>query len=315
MTDAVATGGAQTFERISAVITVHNSASVLPTCLESLRHIPRIVIVDNASTDDSVEVAMRCHPGVEVVSNPDNSGLPIAINLGLAHVSTEYVLLMNPDAGIAPDCLGHLERDLDDCPAAAAAAPLITNARGNPEIDVMGPGEHNHHKIAVPPDGPFCTWFVTLAMALWRREVLEALGGLDENIFLYQEDADICVRATQAGHTFILDPRAECDHFGGASEGMSVKTRWRKDWNQTWSTFYYEDKHGAPGSGTELARRMVGPCTLKALLGVLLLRRKMVVGYLAKASAARRYASGGASWRREGAGPQAELARRRAHEG
>lgn len=300
-------GGEGMFDRVTAVITVHNSARVLPDCLGSLRHIPRIVIVDNASSDDSAEVARRCHPGVEVVRNPDNSGLPVATNLGLARVATDYVLLMNPDAGVSADCLDILQRNLDENPSVAAAAPLIYNNRGNPEIDVMGPLERHHHKIAVQPEGPFGTWFVTLAMALWRRSVLKELGGLDENIFLYQEDADICLRATRAGYGFILDPRATCDHFGGASEGMSSKTRWRKDWNQTWGTFYYEDKHGEPGSGMALARRSLAPFVLKALMGLLLLRRKTVIGYLAKASAAWRYINGGPSWGRRGTGPQAAL--------
>lgn len=296
-------------DRVTVVATVYNSSKVLPTSLGSLRDVPRVIVVDNNSTDGTAEVARASHPGVEVIHNPHNSGITIATNLGFNAATTEYILHINPDTQMVPGCVEALVAIMDANPNAAGAAPLIVNNRGHQEVDVMGAGEHNHRKISQAPEGPFCTWFVTGAVVLWRRSVLQQINGFDENIFLYEDDADLCMRSVKAGYMFILDPTYTVHHFGGRSEKISNKTRYRKDWNQTWSSYYYEDKHGAPGSGMAKARRSLVPLALKTALGVLLMRRKMVVGYAAKTAATWRYLTGGPSWLRTGPGPQRNIPR------
>jgi N-acetylglucosaminyl-diphospho-decaprenol L-rhamnosyltransferase len=298
-------------DRVTVVVTVYNSARALPTSLGSLLDVPRVVVVDNNSQDGTSEVARETHPGVEVIHHPHNSGITVATNLGFKAATTEYILHINPDTQLSPGCVASLVETMDANPNAAGAAPLLLNNHGHQEVDVMGPFEHNHHKIAVPPEGPFCTWFVTGAVVLWRRSVLEQVEGFDENFFLYQEDADLCIRSINAGYMFILDPRVIASHFGGQSEKISSKTRYRKDWNQTWSSYYYEDKHSEPGSGTSAARQSLIPFALKAVTGLFLLRRKMVVGYCAKTAATWRYLNGCPSWLRTGSGPQTTLLRDR----
>lgn len=180
---------------------------------------------------------------------------------------------------------------------AAGVAPLLTNARGAMELDVMGPWEIRHRKIAQPPAGPFCTWFLTGAVVLWRLMVLRAIGGFDENIFLYNEDADISLRAVGAGHGPILDPGATAEHFGGASEEITLKSRMRRDWNMVWGHLYYEKKHVPPGTAVAIARDYVARRRREALIGLVTLRPKKFFTNRVKARAAEGFLRGNPPWK------------------
>ena len=286
------------WDRITVVFIVHNSASVLPAAMESLKGAKRIVIVDNASADDSAELARSLHPNVQVIHNPDNTGVSLPSNMAFAKATTEFVLHMNPDIKFDDACIGRLVGTLDEDPGAAVVSPLIINANGDQEIDLMGPGEIEHRKIDVPPDGPFCTWYVCGSLWLWRTAAFRKIDGFDPNIFLYNEDVDICIRAAKAGYSLIVEPRAVIHHAGGASERVSHKTRWRKDWNLMWSHFYLVSKHHGFATAASQARKKNREFLLNAIVGGLLLRPKTVVGQFARYAATRHFLQKRPSWLR-----------------
>ena len=289
---------ADPWDRITVVLVTRNSAGVLPISLGSLPKARRIVLVDAMSTDATLEVARRIHPKVETISLTQDRGLGAATNRGLALVETEFVLNINPDTQLLDGCVERLIATADANANAAGVAPQLTNARGNPEIDVMGPNEIRHAGIAVPPDGPFCTWFITGAVVLWRSDALRAVKGFDENIFLYNEDADLCLRSTRAGYSLILDPEARADHFGGRSEAITLKSRIRRDWNMVWGHLIYERKHGKPGEAEAIARDYVTRCGREALIGLLTFRRKKYLTNKMKKAAAEGFLRGDAPWGR-----------------
>ena len=205
---------------------------------------------------------------------------------------------LQPDVQFDEACVSRLVGTMDSDPRAAVISPMIINANGDQEIDVMGPGEIEHRKISVPPEGSFCTWYVCGSVWLWRAAVLKKLNGFDPNIFLYNEDVDICLRASQAGFGLIVDTKAVIHHGGGASERVSYKTRWRKDWNLTWSHFYLKSKHRSFEEAKREARMKKRAFMLNAILGILTLRPKTVVGQLARVAAINRFLRGEPSWLR-----------------
>jgi GT2 family glycosyltransferase len=286
------------WNRVTVVMVTRNSAGALPVSLGSLAPARRVVLIDALSTDRTVEVAKATHPKVEVVALAEDHGLAAAINAGLDRVETEFALNINPDTRFFPGCVERLTAMADANPRAAGVAPLLTNARGNPEVDVMGPGEIRHRKIAVQPDGPFCTWFLTGAAVLWRVEALRAVGGFDPGIFLYNEDADISLRTTRAGFSLIVDPGARAEHFGGASEEITLKSRMRRDWNMVWGHLYYERKHGAPGDAEAAARDTIRRCRRECLLGLLTLRPGKFLTNRVKKAAAEGFLKGDPPWGR-----------------
>ncbi|MHC8508516.1 MAG: glycosyltransferase family 2 protein [Rhodospirillales bacterium] len=287
------------WSRVTVVTCAKNSAHVLPQSLATLPHAKRIIVVDAQSSDGTPEAVRACRPGaVQVIGTPDDRGLADATNRGAALAETEYMLNINPDTLFEPGAVERLVRTADENPNAAGVAPLLINGRGNPEIDVMGPHEIYHHKISVMPSGPFCTRFITGAIVLWRLSAWRAVGGMDSGFFLYNEDADMCVRCAAAGYALILDPRAVSTHLGGASERLTLKARARRTRNMTWGDLFYIRKHESPEKADEKAREYVKTAASAALAGGLALRPRKAAGNWAKAAAARAFLRRDPPWGR-----------------
>lgn len=284
--------------RISVVFVVHNSASVIADTLDNLKDATDVIIVDNQSTDGTAELAERLHPGVRVFRRDDNLGLTIASNQGFRQATRDYVLHLNPDTRFDTACIARMVETMDENPNCAVVGPLLYNNREREELDIMGPHELRHSKIPVDPSGPFCTWFITGAVCLWRRAAINAMDGFDEKIFLYYEDSDLCLRCAKAGWSLIIEPRAEGHHYGGQSEAMSDKTRWRKDWNMAWGHLYFEAKHGDAAATRRLAWKLLFRHALNVLGGIVTISRKRIVGQAARVAGIWRFLSGRPSWGR-----------------
>ena len=285
------------WDRITIVMVTRNSAAILPISLGSLEKAKRILLIDAMSTDNTVEVA-ETFANVEVIRLTEDRGWGAGNNQGFALADTEYGLIINPDTKIPQGCIEQMVRTADANPGAAMVAPLLTNARGDMDLAVMGPGERHHRELKDPPAGPFCTWFITGAVVVWRLSAFRDVGGFDEKIFLYNEDTDIAYRAAQKGYSLILDPAAKCDHFGGHSEEMTLKSRIRRDKNMAWGHLYYERKWGAPGEAEEAARKLLKKSLGEAVTGFLTLRPKKFFTNFAKARVASSFLRGGAMWGR-----------------
>lgn len=283
------------WQDVTVVVVAYNSAHVLGACLGSLGPGAKVVIVDNASTDDSVAAARDAMPGAEIVRNAENVGFGTAVNRGFARAATKYVLLLSPDTTIEEDALGRLIAAADANPEAAIVAPLLKDRAGRLEFSVMGPREHNHRPADFAPDGAVCTWFAMAAVWLCRLDHWRTVGGFDEKIFLYGEDADLCLRTTKAGFSIVVVPDATALHLGGQSSRRNWKSRWVRDWHMIWGHLYLEKNHGDPAKATSEARSLLRRHAARAVLYFLLLRWGRAMGNLAKASAARAFLKGRAA--------------------
>lgn len=188
---------------VSIVVVNHDGADQIGACLSSLLASPdtpfEIFAVDNASSDDSLEVigtlAAR-HPRIEVVANAQNVGYAGALNRVLPRCRGRYIGLFNMDVVAEPGWLAPLVRCLDDMPGVAAVNPLLlladaerVNATG---LDLHVTGLAWNRDLGRPrrdiPAAPFAVDGLQGAAFLIRRDVLDRLGGLDERGFLYHED-------------------------------------------------------------------------------------------------------------------------------
>jgi len=286
------------WDRITVVLVTRNSEAILPSSLGSLTRARRIILIDAMSTDDTIAVASNCHPALEIISLTEDRGLGEATNKGFALAETEYVLNINPDTRMPEGCIEQLVQTADANPNAAGIAPVLTNANGDVDLSVMGSWERHHQAITQPPGGPFCTWFLTGAVVLWRLSAFRDIGGFDEGIFLYNEDTDLSVRAMQKGYPLIVDPAARGDHFGGHSDELTLKSRIRRDKNMMWGHLNYERKYAGPEDADRTARDAVRTCCGEALKGFVTLRPKKFLTNVAKARAAYSFLKGGAPWGR-----------------
>lgn len=224
---------------LSIVIVSWNTARLLEDCLASILTNPpalefEIWVVDNASTDDSPRMVHEKFPQVHLIQNRENVGFARANNQAIQRCAGKYVLLLNPDTLIAPGALQSLIDFLDAHSTAGAAGARLRNPDGSLQIsshpqptlsrefwrmfhlDVLAP-------YAVYPRSKWETNepqevdVLMGACLIVRKEVLNEVGLLDEDYFMYSEEVDLCSRIQDAGWRLYWVPRAELVHFGGQS--------------------------------------------------------------------------------------------------
>ena len=265
-------------DEITVLSVCYNSKNVIINCLAPLMGAKQVIVVDNASMDGSAEAIERALPGVTIIKNKTNKGYGGGVNTGLFEVKTPYLLIVNPDSEIALEGVERLYDALQKYEGAAIVAPQQKVPRHGLENWVMGPGEYVHRKANFKPDGDFCSWFLSGTVNLCRTKVLQDLGGFDENIFLYQEDLDLCHRITRAGHSIVCVPSIVAQHLNKQSPGgPPSKLHWRRDWNFAWSTLYVLDKFADKPAMWKEARRILFKHGLKFLFYALALDKKRFI--------------------------------------
>jgi GT2 family glycosyltransferase len=228
-----------------AVIVVNwNTVDLLDDCLTSIvEHAGKglhldVVVVDNASSDGSVEHLAARWPEVRVIANTENLGFCRANNQAIRETEAPRLLLVNTDARLTAGCLERMLRHLDDDPLAAVVGPRLVYADGTFQRWTAGqcPSLRSCATYLLGFDRwagrrpalsglylrddttlPFRPGWVTSAVMLLRREALDQVGLLDESIFVYMDDVDLCQRAADAGWHVWYAADATAVHFMGAS--------------------------------------------------------------------------------------------------
>ncbi|HVV38068.1 MAG TPA: glycosyltransferase family 2 protein [Acidimicrobiales bacterium] len=218
---------------VGVVVVTYRSAGTIRECLSSLHRASaapiEIVVVDNASPDDSVAAARAAAPDAVVISQATNTGYGAANNAGVAALDehTNYVLFANPDTVWPSGSIDELVRRLDD--SIGLLSPTLVGEDGAPQPIVerdlsLGAAVRGMTRLG-PPVRPQTgagdvEWLHTAA-ALVPIGVVRALGGFDERFFLFAEDADLCRRVRALGRRVVITPDVTVTHVGGASMDAS----------------------------------------------------------------------------------------------
>jgi GT2 family glycosyltransferase len=220
--------------RTSVVIPNWNGLAWLPECLRALRAqelaADEVIVVDNGSRDGSLAYLRDQHPSVEVLALETNTGFAHAVNRGLSASRGELVALINTDVVLEPDWLRRLVGALDEHPEAASAACKMLDL-DSPQV-VYDAGDVLRRDGVCEQRGRFRrddgrwdeagdVFGACAGAALYRREVVLALGGFDERYFAYLEDVDLALRLRLAGWTCRYEP-AVARHAGqGSSDALT----------------------------------------------------------------------------------------------
>jgi GT2 family glycosyltransferase len=236
----------------SIVIVAYHSAALLPACLASIPAECPVIVVDNASPDDSADVALAARPSARVIRAPRNLGFGPGANLGFAEVSTEFGLLLNCDATLEADTIAGLIAAARRYPEAALLAPEILADEGHMQFGHDLPFRRLRGAV-VEPEGDACCWYVGGSAMFLRMSALRQLGGFDPEIFLYFEDDDLCLRLRAAGHALVHVAGIRVRHAGGASSAPSPRLSHWKAFHQGWSRLHLEAKHRGRAAAWRLA--------------------------------------------------------------
>lgn len=220
---------------ISVIIPTWNKRALLEECLQSLdkqiRPADEILVVDDGSTDDTRAWLADHWSGVRVVALERNRGFAAAVNTGIREAAGDYLVLLNNDMTLDSQFLELLEKRANA--GVDMVAPLILWKDSPERIYAAG----DRQRVNGRPEAigfreardsfqlPERIFGVSAGAALYRREVFDRVGLLDERFVAYFEDSDLSFRARLAGFTAELEPAAIAYHVGSASLGG--KTWWR----------------------------------------------------------------------------------------
>jgi GT2 family glycosyltransferase len=217
---------------IHAVILNFNDFDATKDCLESLDAsklaVDRIFIVDNHSGQETVDRLSRyldSRANIRLILNEENLGFASAANIGICAALRDgavYILLVNDDATLDPECLGHLMHALNASSDAALAGPRIFYRHDKERIwqggghfsriraGVTSPEKNKLARTPAPP--PREIGFICGCVMLIDRRTLDGVGLFDQDYFLYDEDMDFCLRVIRAGRKIIYVPQARAWH-------------------------------------------------------------------------------------------------------
>lgn len=214
----------------------YNGRATLPDCLRSIFHLDypnfRVVVIDNASTDGSLEQAKRVYPKAHFIKNSENVGFARGINVGIQFAidqRAEYIWLINPDAVIPKDSLHPLVSVLERHGDVGMVSPLIIPPKNTSVW--FGGGKISWIRMCAvhtPPRShtiPFETGFLSGCAPLIKASVFRIVGLFDERFFLYYEDVDISYRAKKSGFSAIVHPGVTITHSEESAKNPE-KTYW-----------------------------------------------------------------------------------------
>jgi len=227
----------------SIIIVNWNTKELLRDCLTSIfEHAGdidyEVIVVDNASMDDSVEMLKNDFRNVVLIENTDNRGFAAANNQAMAVAKGRYVLLLNSDTVVLENCIANVVKFADANPKAGVVGCRVLNSdRTLQPTCFMFPSILNMllsstYLYKLFPKNRFfgrenMTWWdannvrevdvVRGCFMLVRREAIEQVGVMDEQFFMYGEETDWCYRFKKKGWKVVFAPVGEIIHFGGAS--------------------------------------------------------------------------------------------------
>lgn len=220
---------------VTVIVPHWNGWSILEPCLTSLQkssYMPlSVVVVDNASTDDSVQQVNENFPDVRIIQNSENLGFAGGCNVGIRETDSDFYLILNNDTTHEPDWINHLvERMLVD-DKVAAVQPKIMSAQDPEHFDYAGGVGGLMDVLAYPfalgrifttmekddgaYDAPEDIFWASGTALLLRSSALDEVGLFDETFFAHMEEIDLCWRLQNAGWRILNAPAARIYHHSG----------------------------------------------------------------------------------------------------
>lgn len=286
---------------LSVCIVSWNVAKLLEACLESVRQESQtcaleVIVVDNASHDNSPQMVHQKFPEARLIQNPTNAGFPEACNQAMAIAQGRYLLMLNPDTVVQRRAFQKMIQFMDEHPGCGALGPKLLNSdrtlqpscRSFPTLEtqfysifgldqlfknnqrfgkyMLSWWDHSDTREVDQPMG---------SALLLRQETIQQVGPFDEAIWFWYDEVDLCYRIKKAGWKIYFYPGAEIIHYGGQGfrQWKSLKQilvgayTWRKSRNYFFRK-HYHSLSVLPLIALDLLQIGLGLFVLGVLIGI-----------------------------------------------
>ena len=233
--------------KITIVSVSYNSSAALKDMLPSLPKVVDVIVVDNGSSDVEVTRDLVAKHGATLIELGKILGFGSACNAGAESIATEFLLFLNPDAQLQEGAIDALLDGASRHDQASAFNPAFLDKKGTPRFpfsSVLLPGKGRLKDDRATEDKEVKV--LSGAALLVRRDAFEAVGGFDEEIFLYHEVDDLSLRLAEKCGPLMGIAAAHLLHNQGNSTPRSPETAAIKSWHMGRSRVYAMRKHGVP---------------------------------------------------------------------
>ena len=269
--------------QITVVTVAYNSMAVLPEMVASLPEGLPVVIVDNSPMADPALNALAERHGARLVRNEVNRGFGAGCNRGAAEAKTPFLMFLNPDATVEEGCFEALLAAEAAYPEASGFNPRMLDGKGSVSFKRRSNLLPEQPRLGAPPESDRQVPVLSGAAVFVAKGVFDAVGGFDEDIFLYYEDDDLSLRLREHGPLMHI-PGAVVRHNDGHSTERSPETARFKAYHLARSRVFAQVKHGVPRPKASVIWRSI----LQLVSPLMFNRRKRAkyLGYLAGAFSA-----------------------------
>jgi N-acetylglucosaminyl-diphospho-decaprenol L-rhamnosyltransferase len=214
--------------KITIVITSYKSEEKILSCLESIDHQYKVIVIENSANEDFKNKIEKKYTNVECLVAGENLGYAKGNNLGLSKVKTKYSLILNPDAILEKETIKNFLITADKIKNFAIIAPAIQES--NLETGIKSITEVDSVK-------GFAMFF--------NLDEFRNIGFFDKNFFIYLEEIDLCRRLKQNNKKIFIDPSIIISHQGGSShdDKYNFEMELSRNWHWMWSSFYFSKKY------------------------------------------------------------------------
>ena len=217
-------------KKATVIIPNYNGIVYMDNCLQALQKSTMqadVIVVDNGSTDGSLEQTKENYPQIKMIAFQENTGFCRAVNAGIQAAQSEYVILLNNDTEVEPDFIERLVEAIEELPGAFSVSALLKNMKQPSLVDdagdfycALGWAYARGKDKPVEKYVKRCRIFSACGGAvIYRRALFEEIGYFDENHFAYLEDIDIGYRALIHGYENYFEPGAGVLHAGSGVSG------------------------------------------------------------------------------------------------
>ena len=219
------------FRDLTVGIVSYKSEKVIFNCLNSIRKIKNIIIIDNSHDINLKKKVKKKFPNVKFIISSKNLGFGYGNNIIIKNCKTKYLFLLSPDTVLHKNCETELMKALKILNNNfSIIAPIANNNFGN--IKKLRTEKKNLVEV---------DYVKGFAMLLNVKEI-KRVGLFDENIFLYLEDIDLCKRLINIGQKIYIHKSAKLKHIGAKSSNIGFEYEKLRNWHWMWSRVYYDKK-------------------------------------------------------------------------